>query len=58
MPVYEERTRELVVGYNISNTTQEDETEQTLYAVGCAADSNAAAADTSTWTDVETDLEG
>jgi len=44
-PVYEERTREVVVGYDVSNTTQEVETEQTLYAAEDAVDTSDAAAD-------------
>jgi len=56
-PVYDERTRGVVVGYDVTNTTQEDETEQTLYAAECAVESKAAAADTSICTDAETDLE-
>ena len=54
-PVYEERTREVVVGYDVSNTTQEVETEQTLYAAEDAVDSKAADAnpEASMWTDAD-----
>jgi hypothetical protein len=30
--VYGERTREVVAGHDVTNTTQEVETDQTLYA--------------------------
>jgi len=46
--VYEERTREVVVGYDVTNTTQEVETERTLYAAEGAVDNNDEASDADT----------
>jgi hypothetical protein len=61
MPLSEERTREIVVGYDVTNMTQEVETERTLYAAEGAVDTTDETADADTdvatgasmWTDAD-----